>query len=68
MVTLDLVDQLLYALLYTHLDEAALIGGAASYSLVAQHLSGWFTDQRRWFDALYKTWFADPSSARPTST
>jgi phenol/toluene 2-monooxygenase (NADH) P1/A1 len=60
MVTLDVVDQLLYALLYAHLDEAALTGGAASYSLVAQHLSGWFTDQRRWFDALYKAWAADP--------
>lgn len=60
MVTLDVVDQLIYALLYTHLDDAALTGGAGSYSLVAQHLAGWFADQRRWFDALYKAWVADP--------
>jgi phenol hydroxylase P1 protein len=60
MITLDVTDQLLYALLYAYLDEAALMGGAGSYSLVAQHLSGWFADQRRWVDALYKAWLADP--------
>ncbi len=59
-VALDVTDRLLYGLMYTHLDEAALLGGAGSYSLVAQHLSGWFTDQRRWMDALYKAWGADP--------
>ena len=55
-----MTDQLLYALLYTHLDDAALGAGAGAYSLVAQHLSGWFTDQRRWVDALYEAWVADP--------
>ncbi|WP_395696205.1 hypothetical protein [Nocardioides sp.] len=60
MVRLDVTDQVLYALLYAHLDDAAITGGAGSYSLVSQHLSGWFTDQRRWLDALYKTWVADP--------
>ena len=59
-VTLDITDQLLYGLLYTHLDEAALMGGAGSYSLLAQHLAGWFADQRRWVDALYRAWTADP--------
>lgn len=58
-VGLDLVDQLLYGLLYSHLDEAALLGGAGGYSLIAQHLSGWFADHRRWVDALYKAWLAD---------
>ncbi|HAN35825.1 MAG TPA: phenol 2-monooxygenase [Acidimicrobiaceae bacterium] len=62
LVALDVTDQLVYALLYTHLDEAALMGGAGSYSLVAQHLSGWFTDQRKWVDALYKAWLADPET------
>ena len=38
------------------------MGGAGSYSLVAQHLSGWFTDQRKWVDALYKAWLADPET------
>ncbi len=59
-ITLDLTDQLLYGMLYGTLDEAALMGGAGSYSLLAQHLSGWFADQRRWVDALYKAWVADP--------
>lgn len=58
-VGLDLVDQMLYGLLYAHLDEAALLGGAGGYSLIAQHLSGWFADHRRWVDALYKAWLAD---------
>lgn len=60
MVRLDVADQLLFQLLYTHLDDAAIGAGAGAYSLVAQHLSGWFTDQRRWLDALYKAWVADP--------
>jgi phenol hydroxylase P1 protein len=47
-------------LLYTHLDDAAIGAGAGTYSLVSQHLSGWFTDQRRWLDALYQAWVADP--------
>jgi phenol hydroxylase P1 protein len=57
---LDVTDQLLYGLLYRHLDEAALLGGAGGYSLAAQHLSNWFADQRRWVDALYKAWVVDP--------
>jgi len=57
---LDLADRLLYGLLYRHLDEAALLGGAGAYSLVAQHLSGWFTDHRRWVDALNAAWAGDP--------
>lgn len=62
MVALDLADSLLYAVLYRHLDEVALLGGAGSYSLLAQHLAGWFADQRRWVDALYKAWTADPQT------
>jgi phenol/toluene 2-monooxygenase (NADH) P1/A1 len=57
---LDLTDRLLYSLLYRHLDEAALLGGAGAYSLVAQHLSNWFADQRRWVDRLLPEWLADP--------
>jgi phenol/toluene 2-monooxygenase (NADH) P1/A1 len=59
-LSLDVADQLLYNVLYRHLDEAALLGGAGGYSLLAQHLSGWFTDQRRWADALYTAWAVDP--------
>jgi phenol hydroxylase P1 protein len=61
-IGLDLADQLIYGLLYHHLDEAALLGGAGGYSLFAQHISGWFTDHRRWVDALYKAWEADPEN------
>ncbi len=60
LVTLDVMDQLLYGLLFTHLDDAAISGGAPGYSLAAQHLSGWFVDQRKWLDALYAAWAADP--------
>jgi phenol hydroxylase P1 protein len=60
LVALDVADQLLYPLLFTHLDEVALNGGAGSYSLIAQHLSKWFKDQRRWLDALYRAWTTDP--------
>ncbi|MET8249553.1 hypothetical protein ABZV31_37445 [Streptomyces sp. NPDC005202] len=55
----DLVDRLLYPLLYRHLDEAALLGGAGTYSLVAQHFTTWFADHRRWIDALITAWAAD---------
>jgi phenol hydroxylase P1 protein len=55
-------DQLVYQLLYADLDDAALTAGAGAYSLVAQHLSGWFADQRRWLDALYRCWVADEES------
>ena len=59
-VSLDATDRVLYQLLYTHLDDVAIGSGAGSYSLIAQHFSTWFVDQRKWFDALYKAWAADP--------
>lgn len=64
---LDLTDQLLYALVYRHLDEAALLAGAGGYSLIAQHLAGWFADQRRWVDALQEAWAADPQHGAANS-
>ena len=60
LVAVDIADSLIYPLLYRGLDEAALLGGAGAYSLVAQHLSGWFADQRKWVDALIESWSADP--------
>jgi phenol hydroxylase P1 protein len=56
----DLIDSLLYPLLFRWLDEAALLGGAGAYSLFAQHLSTWFSDQRKWIDAVLATWVKDP--------
>lgn len=48
LLAIDLCDRLLYSLMYVHLDEAALVGGAEAYSLLAQHFSTWFDDNRRW--------------------
>ena len=60
LLRLDAIDRLLYDLLYTHLDDEAVTGGAPAYSLFAQHMSGWYADDRKWVDALYKAWRADP--------
>jgi len=59
LLAVDAVDRLLYPLLYADLDEAALLGGAGAYSLVAQHFTAWFKDQRRWLDALVSAWRGD---------
>ena len=60
LIALDVTDQLLYRVLFSHLDDAALTGGAPAYSLASQHLTDWFKDQRRWLDALYRAWTSDP--------
>ncbi|OYO12468.1 phenol 2-monooxygenase [Enemella evansiae] len=59
-IGMDVLDMLLDALIYRHLDEEAIIGGAGAYSLLAQHIASWYPDHRKWLDALYKTWLADP--------
>ncbi|WP_435201502.1 hypothetical protein [Janibacter sp. GS2] len=60
LLQLDAVDQLLYDLLDRHLDDEAVVAGASAYSLISQHMSSWFGDNRKWIDALYATWRADP--------
>ncbi|QGN49217.1 hypothetical protein ACN26Y_25045 [Micromonospora sp. WMMD558] len=60
LLAVDAVDKLVYPRLFAGLDEAALTGGAGAYSLFAQHLTAWFTDQRKWLDALTKAWRQDP--------
>lgn len=62
LIALDITDQMLFTVFFTHLDDAALNAGAASYSLVAQHFSQWFTDQRKWLDSLLKAWVNDPEA------
>ena len=59
-LAIDHFDSLLYPLIYSGLDERALLGGAGAYSLFAQHLTRWFADQRKWIDALVAAWQADP--------
>jgi len=63
LLAIDLVDSLVYPLVYRGLDEHALLGGAVAYSLVAQHFSAWFADQRKWIDALVATWATEPQHA-----
>lgn len=60
LLQLDAVDRLVYDLLYRHLDDEAVVGGAPAYSLISQHMSSWFDDNRKWVDALYRTWREDP--------
>ena len=59
LLAIDEIDKRIYPAFYTGLDEAALLGGAGAYSLFAQQLATWFADQRRWLDALIKTWRTD---------
>jgi phenol hydroxylase P1 protein len=58
-LAVELVDALLFPLLWSGLDEAALVGGAGAYSLAGQVLQQWYGDQRRWIDALLAAWCAD---------
>jgi phenol hydroxylase P1 protein len=59
-LAVDLVDALVYPMVFRGLDDAALLGGAGAWSLVAQHFDRWYMDQRRWLDALLAAWAADP--------
>lgn len=59
LLAVDHADAVLYPLLYSALDEIALLEGGGAYSLVVQHLTSWYADQRKWLDALLKTWAGD---------
>jgi phenol/toluene 2-monooxygenase (NADH) P1/A1 len=59
-IGLDLADQLLYPLLYEHLDERALHHNAAAYSLISSHFNDWFGKHHKWIAALLKAWTTDP--------
>ena len=67
-LAVDAVDQLLYPALYADLDEPALLGSAGAYSLFSQHLTSWFTDQRKWLDALVQAWRDDPEHGEGNCT
>lgn len=58
-IGLDIVDELVDKLVYRHLDEEAILGGAGAYSLLAQHVGTWWTEHRKWLDPLYKAWASD---------
>jgi phenol/toluene 2-monooxygenase (NADH) P1/A1 len=59
LLAVNLLDSLIYPLVYSGIDERALLEGAGAYSLFAQHLTAWFTDQRKWLDALITAWRED---------
>lgn len=58
-LAVDMVDALLYPTVFRGLDDVALLGGAAAWSLLAQHFEHWYADQRRWLDALTQAWTGD---------
>jgi phenol hydroxylase P1 protein len=60
LIGLELMDAMLYPLVFRHLDELALLQGAGAWSLVAQHFATWYDEQQRWLGALVKAWLADP--------
>ncbi|MEX1908057.1 hypothetical protein L6241_07070 [Janibacter sp. Y6] len=62
LVTLYVLDEMLYDLLYVHLEDKAVTGGAAAYSLAMQHLAGWLAEQRTWIEKLFVTWREDPQT------
>lgn len=60
---IDLVDQMLYPVLYQHLESHALVAGAPAYGLLARHVGEWYLDHRKWLDALISAWLTDPEHA-----
>lgn len=62
LLAVDIIDSLIYPMLYTGLDDRALLEGAGAYSLFTQHLNTWFKDQRKWLDALITAWREDPEN------
>ena len=60
LLAIDHIDSLMYPLIYTGLDERALLDGAGAYSLFAQYPTRWFADQRKWLDVLMAAWRDDP--------
>lgn len=59
LIAIDLIDAQLYPLMHTHTDEHALTGGAAAVSLLGQHFTSWYGDQKKWLDALIQAWTSD---------
>lgn len=60
LIGLDIIDSLLYPLLYEHLDDRALYRGATAYSLLARHFTDWYRNHSKWLVALRKAWVNDP--------
>lgn len=60
LIAADLTDSIIYPVVFSGLDGAALLSGAGAVSLLSQHLATWYSDQRRWIDALMSAWAADP--------
>lgn len=59
-IGLDMLDELLYPVLYEHMDDRALARGATSYSVLARHSGEWYRNHRKFMNALLKAWAKDP--------
>lgn len=59
LIALDLIDGQLFPLLHVYTDEHALTSGAGVVSLLGQHFTSWYADQKKWLDALIKAWAND---------
>ncbi|MCF7550853.1 phenol 2-monooxygenase [Pseudonocardia sp. WMMC193] len=59
-LAVELLDSLVYPVLFGHLERESLGAGAPAYSLLAQHFGTWYADQRRWLDPLLTAWADDP--------
>lgn len=60
LIAVDLIDGQLFPLIHGYTDEHALTGGAGAVSLLGQHFTTWYTDQKKWLDPLIKAWTSDP--------
>jgi phenol hydroxylase P1 protein len=60
LIGLDLVDEVLFPVLFEHLDDRALARGATAYSLLAHHFNEWYRNHRKWMTPLLKAWVEDP--------
>ncbi len=60
LIAVDLVDAQIFPLVHGYTDEHALTGGAGVVSLLGQHFTSWYADQKKWLDPLIKAWCADP--------
>lgn len=58
-IALDMIDAHLFPLMHTYTDEHAITGGAGVVSLLGQHFTSWYGDQKKWLDPLIKAYAGD---------
>lgn len=68
LISIDIVDGMLFPLMHGYTDEIALTSGGAVVSLLGQHFTSWYTDQKKWLDPLIKAWTSDPEHGEANAT